>query len=265
MSLISNSALQAIGDKMARYVSEAVGDPAVVSGLTAGFTQAAIDVLSGATAANNLAKYVLAIADEDVVADLLPAARNLDETNPTPADGFLLTIPELAAMITALNTHLKRYGGAAGLDAYLTALNASTPTLRFHGNFRTYLKTISAKNCFIPSDMEIARVNVTGATAGTYTHLAAIATSQFGGAKLVVKNVGAITGTTGISITGKKFDGTTATLTASIATLTDGFETDLSDVTKVFVDVTAIAISSGGTAGNVIKIVAKTDRSIAAA
>jgi hypothetical protein len=262
MPLITNTALQEIGDKLARFAAMSVGDPDFDASFTAGLDAASAAVLSGS---NSIAQYLLDSNDEAVTADLLPAARDLDESHPAMPTGFLLGIPGISAMLTALNNHLKRYAGVASLDAYLSSLNASAPTLRFHAAFTDHLKTLSAKNVFIGNDLDIARVNVTGATTGTYTHLAAIDKTKYSGAKLVAKNVGALTATTALSITGKKFDGTTATLTVSIATLTDGTETNLSDVTKVFVDVTGITVTSGGTAGNVIKIVAKTDRSIAAA
>ncbi|MGZ3322010.1 MAG: hypothetical protein ACXU9C_13675 [Xanthobacteraceae bacterium] len=239
-----------------------VGDANFDASFTAGLDAASAAVLSGA---NSIAASLLATGDESVIADLLPAARDLDESHPVMPTGFLLGIPGISAMIKALDTHLKRYAGATSLDNYLSTLNAAGPVLRFHQAFVDHLKVLSAKNVFIGQDLDLARVNVTGATAGTYTHLAAIDKTKYSGAKLVAKNVGALTSATNLSITGKKFDGTTATLTAAITTLTDGAETNLSDVTKVFVDVTAITVSSGGTAGNVIKIVAKTDRDISAA
>jgi len=262
MPLISNSDLQAIGDKLARFAATSVGDPNFDDAFTAGLDAASNAVLSGA---GSIAQYLLDTDDEAVTADLLPAARDLDESHPVMPTGFLLGIPGISAMIKALDTHVKRYAGAVNLDAYLSTLNASGPTLRFHSAFTDHLKTLSAKNVFIGADLDIARVNVTGATTGTYTHLAAIDKTKYSGAKLVAKNVGALTATTALSITGKKFDGTTATLTVSISTLTDEHETNLSDTTKVFVDVTGITVTSGGTSGNVIKIVAKTDRDISAA
>lgn len=262
MPLISNAELQAVGDKLARFAAMSVGDANFDNSFTAGLDAASTAVLSGG---NSIAQYILSTTDEAVIADLLPAARDLDESHPVMPTGFLLGIPGVSAMIRAIDNHLKRYAGVASLDAYLSNLNASGPTLRFHAAFTDHLKALSAKNVFIGADLDIARVNVTGAAAGTYTHLAAIDKTKYSGAKLVAKNVGAITGATNLSITGKKFDGTTATLTASITTLTDGAETNLSDVTKVFVDVTAITVTSGGTAGNVVKIVAKTDRDISAA
>jgi hypothetical protein len=262
MPLISNAALQEIGDKLARFAAMSVGDPNFDASFTAGLDAASNAVLSGS---NSIAQYLLDSNDEAVTADLLPAARDLDESHPVMPTGFLLGIPGISAMLRALDNHLKRYAGVASLDAYLSTLNASAPTLRFHGAFTDHLKTLSAKNVFIGADLDIARVNVTGAAAGTYTHLAAIDKTKYSGAKLVAKNVGALTGSTNLSITGKKFDGTTATVTAAITTLTDGAETNLSDVSKVFIDVTGITVASGGTAGNVVKIVAKTDRSIAAA
>ena len=105
---------------------------------------------------------------------------------------------------------------------------------------------------------------VTGATTGTFAHSTAIDKTQYAGAKLVVKNNGVISGTTGVTVTAVKLDGTTASLTASVATLTDGHETNLSDTAMLYTDVTAVAVT-GGTNADALKIVAKTDRSIASA
>lgn len=262
MPLISNAALQAIGDKLARFGAMSVGDAAFDATFTAGMQAASAAVLSGA---GGIATYILATGDEAVTADMLPAARDLDEVHPIPPARFILGIASLSAMLTAINTHLKRYAGVPTLDAYLLQLNAVTPTLRFHSAFRDHLQLLSAKNVFVGVDTDLARVNVTGAATGTYAHIAALDKTKFAGAKLVARNVGALTATTALSITGVKFDGTVATLTVSIATLADTTETNLSDVTRLFVDVTGISVTSGGTAGNVIKIVAKSDRSIAAA
>jgi hypothetical protein len=117
--------------------------------------------------------------------------------------------------MNALDTHYKRFG-YKGLDDRLTAINASTPTLRAHGFFRRYLGKITAPNSFIPSDLALAQIIPTAATTGTFTHLAKIDKAQYAGAKLVAKNVGAVNSTTGVTVTGVKLDNTTATLTASV-------------------------------------------------
>lgn len=257
MSLIGNSDLQTILDKLARFASEAVGDPEFQAGLTAGFDTASTDVWAA------LATAIQGLSDIDQVADLLPAARDLTEVHPTPPTGFLLNVKSINAMLTALDTHCKRFG-FKGLDDHLTNLNSSTPTLRAHGLFRRYLGKITAGNSFIPNDVALAQIVATGAAAGTFTHLATIDKTQYAGAKLVAKNVGALGSDTTVSVTGVKLDGTTATLTATITTHTDAHETDLSVTTKLFTDVTAIGIS-GATSTNQINIVAKTDRSIASA
>lgn len=259
---ISNTILQTVADKLARFAGTVVGDPVLNGAFTAGFATGSAAVLSGA---NSIATYLITTADEGSLADMLPAARDLDEVNPVPPTRFLFGVASISAQVKTLDTYCKHYGGAASFNAYMTALNVSGPVLRVHQMFADHLQSMSPQNVFIGADTDIARVNVTGAAAGTYTHIALIDKTKYSGAKLVAKNVGALTATTALSITGKKFDGTLATLTVSIATLTDAAETNLSDVTKVFVDVTAISVISGGTAGNIIKIVAKTDRSIAAA
>jgi hypothetical protein len=260
MAMLNNTQLQALLDKLARWASESVGDPEFNAGFTAGMNLANSHVISGA---GSLATYILAIADEDIVADLLPPARDLDENNPTPADGFLLTITEMSAMLKAFDTHYKAHG-YKGLDDYLTQINAAVPTLRAHGFFKKYLKTISAKNSFIPNDTDIATFTETGATSGTYQHLTGISTSSYAGAKFVVKNVTALTTSAVVTVTAKKLDGTVVVLTATLSTHTIDAETNLSDTTMSFIDVTGITITTG-TNGDQFKIVAKTDRSIASA
>lgn len=263
MALISNAALQVVLDKLARFSAMSVGDTTFDASFSAGMQAASAAVISGS---GSLAAYIMSTNDEDVEADLLGAARDLDEANPTPPARFIIGIPGIAALITDINRHIKRFaGGPTSLDQYLSSLNASVPTLRAHQAFSDHLVKLSPKNVFIGADLDIARLDVTGATAGTFTHLAAINHALYGGAKLVAKNVGALTATTAISLTARKFDLTTATLTATISTLTSGAETNLSSVVREFIDVTAITVVSGGTAGNVIKIVAKTDRDISAA
>jgi len=264
MPQISQGNLTTILDKLARFASESVGDPEFSAGFNAGMEKAANDVLTGA---GGIATFLLTLNDEDVEADLLPPARVLDETHPTPPDGFLLAIPSISNMVKAIDTHLKGYG-FAGLDAYLTSLNGSngmTPTLRAHGHFKKYLKTLSKQNAFIPADLTLATFAETGAATGTYAHVAAIDKTVYAGAKLVIHNVTALTSSPVVSVNVKKFDGTTATVTATLSTHTIDHETDLSDTTKVFVDVTGISIASGGTNAESFKVVAKADRDVSAA
>jgi len=260
MGQITNAQLQVIGDKLARFATESVGDPEFNAGFTAGMETASGHVLSGS---GGIATYILTLSDEDVIADLLPAARDLDEVHPSPADGFLLAIKGVNEQIKALDVHFKRFG-YKGLDDYLTSQNTAAPTLRFHGHFRKYLKTIGAKNSFIPNDIDLATFTETGASAGTFAHLSAISITQYAGAKLVVKNVTALTSSAVVSVTAKKADGTTAVLTATLSTHTINTETNLSDTAKSYIDVTAISITTGTNADQ-FKIVAKTDRDISAA
>jgi hypothetical protein len=242
MGQLNNTQLQVIADKLARFATESVGDPEFSNAFNAGMQHASNNVLSGSGA---IAAYLLTLNDEDIEADLLPPARDLDETHPTPADGFLLQITGVTAMIKALDTHFKR-NGFKGVDDYLTQQNAVTPTLRFHGHFKKYLKTISAKNSFIPNDMDIATFNETGAAAGTYAHVASISPAQYAGAKLVVKNVTALTTSAVVTVTAKKLDGTTSVLTATLSTHTINAETQFVGLTtKSFIDVTAISITTG--------------------
>jgi len=89
MALISNAELTVILDKLARWATESAGDTEFNNAFTAGMQLANSHVMSGA---GSLATYILSTADEDVIADLLPPARDLDETNPVPPDGFLLGV-----------------------------------------------------------------------------------------------------------------------------------------------------------------------------
>lgn len=261
MPILDNTQLQAILDKLARFAAEAVGDIEFNPAFTAGIQTASLNTLSGGGA---LAAYIISLSDEDIMADLLPAARTADQTNPTLIAGYLTSITSVAAILHALDAHFHHFSYAS-VDAYLTEQNLSTPTLRAHGHFRKHLKLLSAKNCFIPNDLDIATCAITGSAAGTYAHVAAVDSTKYAGAKLVVKNVGALTTGPTIGVVVTLLDGTSDVLTATISTLTDAHETDLSDVTQLYVDVTGIGIVSGGTNGDHIKIVAKTDRSVAAA
>jgi hypothetical protein len=115
---------------------------------------------------------------------------------------------------------------------------------------------------FVGADTVLATLTVTGASTGTFASVTTLA--SYSGAQLVVKNQGAVTTGATLTVTGKKLDGTTANITATIVTGTDNTETALSVTTKLFVEVTAITITSG-TSTDVYEIVAKTDRDISAA
>lgn len=257
MAMLGNSDLQTILDKLARFASEAVGDPEFNAGFNAGFSLANTDVWSA------MATFILALNDIDQVSDLLPPARDLSEVPPSPPTSFLLTVPSINKMIAALDTHYKNFG-YTGVNARLTAVNASTPTLRAHGFFKRYFGKITAPNSFIPADLVLATFAITGATTGTFAHSTAIDKTLYAGAKLVIKNNGALSGTTGVTVTATKLDGTSAALTASVSVTTDGHETNLSDTAMLYTDVTNVAVT-GGTNADAIKIVAKTDRDISAA
>lgn len=259
MSLISNAHLQIILDKTARFAATAVGAPELANNLNAGFAAAHAAVLTGT---NSIETFLLTTGNSDAIADILPAARDLEELPPVPPSRFIFGIVGIANLLKGIDAHLKRYAGAASLDAYLTGLNAGTPTLRVHQSFEDHLKNLGRGNVFIGSDTVLATLTVTGAAAGTFLSIATI--TAYAGAQLVVKNQGAVTAGATISVTGKKLDNTTQVMTATVSTGTDNIETNLSSVLKLFTQVTAITIT-GATVGNVYKIVAKTDRDISAA
>lgn len=261
MPLITNTDLQAIGDKLARFAAMSVGDTTFNNAFTAGMAAANAAVMSGS---GSLATYLFeTVTDMDVAADMLNSARDLDETNPAPPARFIFGISNVNRFLTAINAHIARYSDYTTLDAYLTFLNSTTPTLRFHQAFHDHLKALSRKNVFIAQDKVLATFAATGAATGTFASVSTIGT-DYAGSKLVVKNQGAVTIGATLSVTGKKIDGTTQVITATIATGTDNTETNLSVLTKLFTEVTAVSIT-GGTNANVYEIVAKTDRDVSAA
>jgi hypothetical protein len=263
MGLISNTHLQATLDKLARWAATAVGDDGLDESFTAGFTAANAEVMSGAGSLFTYFAETVAPSNGDAAADLLGPARDLDEENPTPPTRFLIQIAGINAMFTALNTHIRRYNpSTTTLDSYLTSLNASTPTLRVHQALHDHLKAFSRGNIFVGVDTVLATFACTGAATGTFTSVTTLA--GYAGAKIVVKNQGAVTTGATLTVVGKKLDGTSQSITATIVTGTDNTETDLSSVLKLFVEVTNVTITSG-TNANTYEIVAKTDRDITAA
>jgi hypothetical protein len=223
------------------------------------YDNAASDVLTDEVL--GLAGFILILGDIAEVADLLPPARKLLETPPALEDRALM--PLFAAMFAGLNEHYRLFG-LTSLDAYLTSINTPTPTLRAHGAIRQYMGVLAAANSFIPADLTLATLTATGATTGTFTAGATIDTTKYAGAKLVVKNVTALNSDMGVTVTGKKRDGTSASLTATLTTHTQDQETDLDNTDMVFTQVTAIAITNG-TSDDVISILAKTDRDVTGA
>lgn len=261
MPVISNANLQAVCDKLARWSAMSIGDAAFNPAFTAGMAAANAAVMSGS---GSLFNYIFGtITDGDVAADMLGAARNLDESNPVPPTRFLLGIAGINAFLGSVDAHLRRYTAFSTLDTYLTSLNATTPTLRVHQALFDHLKTFSRANVFIGQNKTLATFTCTGAATGTFASLSTIG-ANFAGAQLKVHNQGAVTIGATLTVTGKKIDTTTASLTATIATGTDTFETALSVATRLFVEVTNITIT-GATSGNVYAIVALTDRDISAA
>jgi hypothetical protein len=262
MAIIANSDLQAILDKLARWAEMSTGNSDFDVAFNAGMDAANAEIMTGS---GSLFQYLadLAATNADPAADMLETARNLDESNPEPPTRFLFGISGISAFLAALDKHIKRYSpSTTTLDAYLTSLNASTPTLRAHQGFHNHIKALSRKNVFVGADTVLATLTVTGASTGTFASVTTLA--SYSGAQLVVKNQGAVTTGATLTVTGKKLDATTQAITATIVTGTDNTETDLSSVLKLFVEVTNITIT-GGTNANVYEIVAKTDRDISAA
>src|SRR6476620_4348983 len=109
MALISNTDLQAVVDKLARWAAESVGDAAFSNAFNAGMELANSNVMSGSGSLFTYFGPGGTCSDGDVSADLLPPARDLDEDNPVPPTRFLFSISGVSAFLTALNNHIRRY------------------------------------------------------------------------------------------------------------------------------------------------------------
>ena len=210
MAIIQTTDLQTVVDKLARWAAMSVGDAAFNPAFTAGMAAANAAVMSGA---GSLFTLLHGLADGDPAADMLQAARNLDESNPVPPTRFMIGIAGISAFMTALNTHIARYNPATPtLDAFLTALNATTPTLRVHQALHDHLRAFSRKNVFIANDTILATFAATAAATGTFASVTTIGTN-YAGAKLVVKNNGAVTTGATLTVTDAKW---TANLSTGI-------------------------------------------------
>ncbi len=263
---LSQGQLTVILDKASRYAGLVVGDTQLNPSFTAGMQYAGLTCLSGA---NGFMTWLMAeTPDEDILGDLADPFRELDENNPQPTDLKLTSLTKVMAIFTALDRHYVRLGYKS-LDDYLTSLNGPkgmTPTLRIHQHFKRYYGKLSSQNLFTPVDVDLATYTIgAGTPLAVNGSLSLSGTNGCAGAKIVVKNVGALTTSAVISVVAVKIDGTVATLTATLSTHTDAHETDLSDTAKLYASIQSITITSSGTNADVFKIVAKTDRSIIAA
>jgi hypothetical protein len=257
MSIIASSDLQTILDKAARHAAEVLGDPNVVTTPNAGLLVANTDVLAA------LQTAVAGFTDDGQVADLLPAVYALALGPPT-ANGLLSA--SWANVLAALDAHCRRFGYDT-LDKYLDYLNVTTPTLRAHGDFAAYVRGLSPTNVFTPANWVVMHVTVTGATAATFTHVAALDITKYAKAQIKVLN----TKTEGLTSTVLTFpkaqkNGADHSVTATITVQTDGNLTVFDDVDLAFTDVlTTSATISGGVATDTFDIVIVPDRDIAAA
>ena len=105
MALISNSDLQTVVDKMARWAAMSVGDENFDDAFNAGMAAANAAIMSGS---NSLFTFLFeTVTDGDVAADLLPAARDLDESNPVPPARFMIGIAGISAFgLSGTNAHV---------------------------------------------------------------------------------------------------------------------------------------------------------------
>ena len=264
MAIISASHLQTILDKAARWAAEAVGDSNVVASPNAGLLVANSDVLSA------LETAVAGFTDPEQLADLLPSVRDLADSNPILNSWAGSVWSEL---LDALDAHCRRYG-YANLDAYLTYLNQSTPTLRAHGDFSQYLGRVSAPNTFTPGNALVLRgngllavVTVTGAATADFVHVGPLDLTKYAPGQIKVLN----TNTEGLTSTVLTFPNAinssgAESIVATITVQTNGHLTVFSDTGLIFSDCPVAGASiSGGNAGDTFAIVIVPDRSVTSA
>jgi hypothetical protein len=211
----------------------------------------------GLGAANNVATLI-AIADDDVQADLVAAFR---ARAANVLAGVLYGALGGANVQRVLNAHFGASGGGGSLNAFLT-----TSDKRVHPNLRKIGMQIDSVNAFCPTAVDpVAGFAVSGSGAGTFTAGSDIDTSLYGKAKMVVHTTTAIGASTiTATLTMKKIDGTT---TSKVVTIPNGtaINTDIAigtPGTDLYVGCSAIAIT-GGTSGEGFKVVSQVERTIA--
>src|SRR6185437_12625301 len=148
----------------------------------------------GAGRANNIAT-LLAANDVDAAADLAAAFRG------SPLNSGVVFGTVFLGRLAALNKHV------GGIGEFLAA-NAS----RVAPQFRNLLWLVPPAQVFPPAVDPVATFAVTGAGAGTFTHVASIDVSQYGPAQfqlVATDGIGASAITATLTLT--KLDGTSTT------------------------------------------------------
>lgn len=267
---ISNTNLQHILDKAARWATEANGD-AIPTAITLGSPYAVSSPSGwGISVANSdvlgaLLTLVETFTDSFQLIDLLSPAANLNAYQPVFPSQFYSV---WSAVIAGLNTQGGRYNNAApgdlsGLDTMLRVINASAPTLRASSQFATYFGGLSQNNVFATTPFTLATISVTGATTATLTPSATALPYASGQIALLNTKSEGLTSTT-ISVQGTK-SGTSTASSVTVATTTNNQLTAFGDTTKLWTAITALNSISGGFNGDTFSVVIIPDRLINAA
>jgi hypothetical protein len=271
MAQISNSNLQSILDKMARWGGEADGIP-LASAISTAAVYTATSPTGGLTKANSdVLALLLALASgfSDVYQqqDFEPPANDLNVAQPL---GGVLYASLWSAMRKALDKHAARYnavaqGDLSALDALLRILNTSAITLRASGLFQQYFGGISVANMFTPTPFVLATVTATAAATATFAHVASIALS-YGPGQIALLNTksGGNTSTATITVTCTKSGVATSVAITAGATTYD-YLTAATDTSQTYTDCTALVSISGATAGDTYALVILPDRTVNAA
>ncbi len=192
----------------------------------------------------NNTNEILGAADIEVQAALAGAFSRV------PGSSALMR-PLFGDRAAALDAHL------GGIGAFLAANNA-----RVAPQFRDYVWLVPAAQVFPPAG-DLASFAVSGANAGTYTHIAAIG-SQYGPAavELVTTDVIGASAIT-VTLTLTKLDGTSVQKAATIAANSaQGATVAVDGGAVAYTNCTAITIT-GGTAGDQFKVSSVLERAIA--
>jgi hypothetical protein len=240
MATISVANFKTLADsiaKQAEILKAAVGTDGSDTGACAEGAQNNIDRIVGFT-------------DADQIAALLtPAQAALSRIASTNALKRLL--PEL---LRALDNHV------GGINEWGEAND-----VRVHYLLGEVVSWLNPARLFPPVVDPIATFEVTGAGAGTYTHVEDIDTGQYGKANLVLETTASIgVGSLVATITCVKLDGTTEDKEVAVTdSSASGAQFDVgTHDTDMYVGVSGISVS-GGVAGDAFKIVSEIERAIA--
>ncbi len=204
-------------------------------------------------AAANDTTTLAAVADPQVQADLMPSFKLRDD---------VLAAASLYAALGGFNIWWALDKHTGGLDAYMNTNNLRASIHVVQIGF-----PLSAAQVMPPQVDPMATFAVTGAGAGTYTHVADIDTTQYGRAWLevvVTSTIGgsAITATVnGLQIDAVTPTTKTVTIAANSSVGTTVAIGTMGTVPDSYDSVTGISIT-GGTAGDAFKVRSRVERVI---